>query len=90
MRVHYICTTGHEAAQGRQHRDPGKETGVPQAFEDQADISPEFCTAVKDINRGLRMFMKKSTDNLVIKKRISIFRHKSKAMKCVIVFLLAL
>lgn len=54
-----FCTKEREAAQGRQHKDPRKETEVPQAFEDQADISPEFCIAVKDINTGLRMFLRK-------------------------------
>jgi len=47
---YYLCIREREAAQGRRHKDPRKETGDPQAFEDQADISPEFCTAVKGIN----------------------------------------
>lgn len=50
MSLYYLCIKEHEAAQGRQHKGPRKETADPRPFEDQGDISPEFCTAAKDIN----------------------------------------
>jgi hypothetical protein len=63
MWVYYLWTKEHEAAQGRQHKDPRKENGHPQPFGDQADISPEFCRAVKDINKSLRiLFLRKNIE----------------------------
>ena len=38
--------------QGKQHKDPKRETGVPGLFEDQVDTSPhEFCKAVKTMRK---------------------------------------
>lgn len=52
--VLFLNTREHGAVRGKRHKDPRKETGGPQPFEDQADISPEFCRAVKDINTKLQ------------------------------------